>query len=128
MLAIKPANREPESLANVLIVCRFCGRNAKWSDLGRSDLSVYFIELRGSQRGTSPAGMGRRHGVLEQRGAEISKLRQGRKSHDRHYCLRQCGALRIGKCRKAGRAENNDRGQNEKSESNSEYRSNQSPA
>src|SRR5260370_37839683 len=72
--------------------------------------------------------MGRRHGVLEQRGAEISKLQQGRKSHDRHYCLRQWGALRIGKCRKAGRAENNDRGQNEKSESNSEYRSNQRAA
>jgi hypothetical protein len=48
--------------------------------------------------------------VFEQRGAEISKLQQGRKYHDRHYRLRQCGALRIGKCRKAGRAENNDRG------------------
>jgi hypothetical protein len=74
MLAMKPANHEPESLANVLILCRFCGRNAKWSDLGRSDLSVYFIEASGSQRGTSLAGMG--HGVLEQRGAEISQLQQ----------------------------------------------------
>src|SRR6266404_9025813 len=59
MLAMKPANHEPESLANVLIVCRFCGRNAKWSDLVRSDLSVYFIEASGF-----PArDVARRHGV-----------------------------------------------------------------
>src|SRR5260370_37781397 len=76
----------------------------------------------------SSAGRSRRDGVLEQRAAEISKLQQGRKYHDRRYRLRQCGTLHIGKCRKAARAENNDREQNEKSESNSEYRSNQRAA
>ena len=85
-------------------------------------------EVLGFQRRPTLARIGRHRGVLVKRGAEISKLQKGRKYYDRYDCLRECRALSAGNRYETGRAENNDRGQNDKSESNSEHRPDQRAA
>jgi hypothetical protein len=132
MLVMKPVDHEPESFAIVLNVCRFCGRSAKPPYSGLKSLRVvdkalsyrsFFLPKPwGFQRRPTLAGIDRHHGVLVKRGAEISKLQKRRKYHDRYNRLREGRALCAGNHYKTGRAENNDRGQNDKPESNSEHR------
>jgi hypothetical protein len=154
MLTMKPVDHEPESFANVLNVCRFCVRNAETALFGPMGpfgpsiiyrslvlsksrfIEVSFLFYRslvlskswGSQRRPTLASISRHHSVLVKRGAEISQLQKRRKYHDRYYRLRKCCALSAGNRCKTGCAENNDRGQNDKSESNSEHRPDQRAA
>ena len=67
------------------------------------------------------AGTDGHHGMLVKRGAEISKLQKGGKYHDRYDRLREGRALGAGNRCETDRAQNNDRGQNDKSESNSKH-------